>query len=337
MNVVTVKTMVDVTPSVAYDYLIRLGFTTIYDKYIDESGNLYTDISYPTALGGLTKGVTNFELTAAFAAIANGGVYTKPLLYTKILDHDGNVLIDNEPETSQVMKESTAWLLTNAMEDVVKVGTGSLTRFTSISMPVAGKTGTTSSDNDLWFVGYTPYYTAGIWSGYDTNKDQDDTRYHKILWRTVMQTIHEKLGKEYKEFTRPSSIVSATICTKSGKLAVSGLCDSYTRSEYFESGTVPTDTCDTHVRYRICSASHKIAGEYCPEDLVSSQVFLLKEETSTTDDTPYVISPNGLSDVCDVHTSPVVEEDPPTEGAEGQEGEAVTKPSQSPSAEGNSE
>jgi penicillin-binding protein 1A len=223
------------------------------------------------------------------------------------------------------------------MEDVVKVGTGSLTRFTSISMPVAGKTGTTSSDNDLWFVGYTPYYTAGIWSGYDTNKDQDDTRYHKILWRTVMQTIHEKLGKEYKEFTKPSSIVSATICTKSGKLAVSGLCDSYTRSEYFESGTVPTDTCDTHVRYRICSASHKIAGEYCPEDLVSSQVFLLKEETSTTDDTPYVISPNGLSDVCDVHTSPVVEEESPAEGAEGQEGEAVTKPSQSPSAEGNSE
>ncbi|MFW5669881.1 MAG: transglycosylase domain-containing protein, partial [Acetivibrio ethanolgignens] len=282
MNVVTVKTMVDVTPSVAYDYLMRLGFTTVYDKYVDENGKLFSDLQYPTALGGLTKGVTNFELTAAFAAIANKGVYTKPTLYTKILDHDGNVLLENKPETRQVMKESTAWLLTNAMEDVVKVGTGGLTRFTSMSMPVAGKTGTTSNDIDLWFVGYTPYYTAGIWSGYDNNKDQDNTSYHKVLWRTVMQTVHQKLDKEYKEFEKPGNIVTAKICTKSGKLAVDGLCDGCIRTEYFEAGTVPTEKCDIHVKFRICNKSKKIAGKYCPEDEVTEQVFLLKEETGKT-------------------------------------------------------
>ncbi len=307
MNVVTVKTMVDVTPSVAYDYLIRLGFTTIYDKYVDENGKLFSDIQYPTALGGLTKGVTNFELTAAFAAIANKGVYTEPILYTKILDHEGNVLLENEPETRQVMKESTAWLLTSAMEDVVKIGTGGLARFTTMSMPVAGKTGTTTKDVDLWFVGYTPYYTAGIWSGYDNNKDQDNTSYHKILWRTVMQTIHQKLKKEYKEFKRPGNIVSATICTKSGKLAVGGLCNSSARTEYFESGTVPSEKCDIHVKFRICKESKEIAGEYCPEDQVKEQVFLLKEETGHTADTPYVISPDDMNKTCHIHTSPPAE------------------------------
>ncbi|MFW5650924.1 MAG: transglycosylase domain-containing protein [Acetivibrio ethanolgignens] len=307
MNVVTVKTMVDVTPSVAYDYLMRLGFTTVYDKYVDENGKLFSDLQYPTALGGLTKGVTNFELTAAFAAIANKGVYTKPTLYTKILDHDGNVLLENKPETRQVMKESTAWLLTNAMEDVVKVGTGGLTRFTSMSMPVAGKTGTTSNDIDLWFVGYTPYYTAGIWSGYDNNKDQDNTSYHKVLWRTVMQTVHQKLDKEYKEFEKPGNIVTAKICTKSGKLAVDGLCDGCIRTEYFEAGTVPTEKCDIHVKFRICNKSKKIAGKYCPEDEVTEQVFLLKEETGKTADTPYVISPDELNETCHIHTSPVIE------------------------------
>ena len=308
MNVVTVKTMVDVTPTVAYDYLIRLGFTTVYDKYVDANGTLYSDIQYPTALGGLTKGVTNFELTAAFAAIANKGVYTEPILYTKILDHDGNVLIENKPETRQVMKESTAWLLTNAMEDVVKVGTGGLTRFTSMSMPVSGKTGTTSSDIDLWFVGYTPYYTAGIWSGYDNNKDQDNTSYHKVLWRTVMQTVHQKLGKEYKEFKKPSNITSAKICTKSGKLAVAGLCDGHARSEYFETGTVPTEKCDIHVKFRICKKSKEIAGEYCPASEVSEQVFLLKEETGKTADSPYVISPKEMTKTCHIHTTEVIEE-----------------------------
>lgn len=308
MNVVTVKTMVDVTPSVAYDYLIRLGFTTVYDQYVDENGKLYSDIQYPTALGGLTKGVTNFELTAAFAAIANKGIYTQPILYTKILDHNGNILLENKPEPQQVMKESTAWLLTNAMEDVIKAGTGSLTRFTEMSMPVAGKTGTTSNDIDLWFVGYTPYFTAGIWSGYDNNEDQDNTSYHKILWRTVMQAVHQKLGKEYKEFKKPGNIVSAKICTKSGKLAVDGLCSSTARTEYFESGTVPTEKCDIHVKFLICQESKEIAGEYCPEDAVKEQVFLLKEETGKTADTPYVIRPADMTETCHIHTTPVQEE-----------------------------
>lgn len=307
MNVVTVKTLVDVTPQIAYDYLVRLGFTTIYDNYVDSAGNSYSDIQLPTALGGLTKGVTNFELTSSFAAIANKGVYTEPILYTKILDHNGKVLIDNTPETRQVMKDTTAWLLTNAMEDVVKIGTGGKVRFDQISMPIAGKTGTTSSNNDLWFVGYTPYFTAGIWGGYDNNKSLTDTSFHKNLWRTVMQKLHIELGKEYTEFERPKNIVTANICTKSGKLAVDGLCDGYVRKEFFDASTVPKEKCDRHVRYRICKASGELAGEYCPSSSIIQRVFLIKDETGVTADTPNVISSSKVSRKCHIHNSSSVD------------------------------
>ncbi|MSS63523.1 transglycosylase domain-containing protein [Velocimicrobium porci] len=309
MNVVTVKTLVDVTPQVAYDYLLRLGFTTIYDNYTDAAGNSYTDIQLPTALGGLTKGVTNFELTGAFAAIANKGVYTKPILYTKIIDHNGKVLIDNEPETRRVMKDTTAWLLTNAMEDVVKIGTGGKVRFDQISMPIAGKTGTTSNNKDLWFVGYTPYYTAGIWGGFDNNQSLTDTSFHKNLWRIVMQKLHIELGKEYVEFEKPKNIVAATICTKSGKLAVDGLCDGHIRKEYFDASTVPKEKCDRHVKYRICKDSGELAGEYCPIHSIIEKTFLVKDETGTTADTPYVISSSKVNRTCHIHNASTIYEE----------------------------
>lgn len=322
MNVVTVKTMVDVTPTVSFDYLTNLGFTTIVDNYVGSDGKLYSDINYPTALGGLTLGVTNYELTAAFASVANGGVYTKPKLYTKVYDHSGTLLLDNESETKRVMKETTAWLLTDAMRDVVTSGTGTLARFSNIQMDEAGKTGTTTNNVDAWFVGYTPYYTASIWSGYDNNKKQSDTTYHKTLWRILMEKIHQTANKEYAEFKQPENIVTANICTKSGKLAVEGLCDSFTRTEYFDVATVPTETCDAHVKYRICTISGELAGEHCPSQYVIEKVFLLKEETGTTEDTPYVLSPSTASRTCGIHKGYAAPEDPEeNNGKEGPEEE----------------
>lgn len=293
MNIIAVKTLEAVTPQVGYDYLLKLGFTTLVDNN-DGSGN--SDIVYPLALGGITNGVTNLELTAAYAAIANGGTYKKPTLYTKIVDHNGNVLIDKtNPESEQVMKESTAWLLTNAMKDVVTSGTGKLCKFTSINMPVAGKTGTTSKNLDTWFAGYTPYYTASIWSGFDNNNlSQTEKSYHKIVWREIMERIHKEKNLETKDFERPDSIITASICTKSGKLAVDGLCNvalggSTVKTEYFAKGTIPTEKCDVHVKVKICKESGLIANEFCPEDEVEEIVYLNKgQEVTTTDDTKYL-------------------------------------------------
>lgn len=304
MNVVTVKTFNQVTPQVGFDYLQKLGFTSLVESETDQNGKVFSDINLPTALGGITKGVSNLELTAAMAAIANSGVYTKPTFYTKILDHDGKVLLENKPVTSQVMKESTAFLLTNAMEDVIKIGTGSAVRFPNIKMPIAGKTGTTSDDNDLWFSGYTPYYTATIWSGFDNNRTQADRSYHKRIWRDVMEKIHIQKSLENVPFTIPDSIVTAQICTKSGKLAVEGLCDHYVggstvKTEYFAKGTVPTEKCDIHVKATVCKDSGKIATEYCPKSSTKEQVYLIKEETNKTQDTPNILP----TDTCDVHTA----------------------------------
>ena len=207
INVVAVKCLEKVTPDLGLKYLDNFGFTTLAhgteaDK--DANGNVWSDANLATALGGITRGVTNVELCASYAAIANGGNYIKPIYYTKILDHNGNVLIENTAAERSVIKESTAFLLTSAMEDVVKQGTGTACQLDN--MPVAGKTGTTEAYNDLWFVGYTPYYTCAVWSGYDNNEKLPDyaRNFHKALWKKVMTRIHE--GLPSKEFEKLSLI-----------------------------------------------------------------------------------------------------------------------------------
>jgi penicillin-binding protein, 1A family len=303
MNIVTVKTLAEVTPKVGYEYLKKLGFTTLVESRTEADGRVVSDINLPMALGGLTDGVTNLELTAAYAAIANGGVYTEPIFYTKVLDHNGKVLLEKEPKKEQVMKESTAWLLTSAMEDVVKKGTGTNLKLKEIDMPIAGKTGSTSDYNDLWFSGYSPYYTATVWAGFDNNRTMTDRTFNRVIWRTIMERIHIEKGLEKKEFTMPSSIVKAKICTKSGKLAVEGLCDQYiggntVKVEYFAKGTEPTEKCDVHVKATICTESSALATEYCPADKLKEAVFLDKTETGVTNDTPYIL-PN---EKCTIHT-----------------------------------
>ena len=244
INVVAVKCLEKVPPELGLKYLDNFGFTTLAhgteaDK--DANGNVWSDANLATALGGITRGVTNVELCASYAAIANGGNYIKPIYYTKILDHNGNVLIENTAAERSVIKESTAFLLTSAMEDVVKQGTGTACQLDN--MPVAGKTGTTEAYNDLWFVGYTPYYTCAVWSGYDNNEKLPDyaRNFHKALWKKVMTRIHE--GLPSKEFEKPASVEKLSVCEETGLLPRAG-CPVIT--EYFDVGTMPTEYCDQH-------------------------------------------------------------------------------------------
>ena len=244
INVVAVKCLEKVTPELGLKYLDNFGFTTLAhgteaDK--DANGNVWSDANLATALGGITRGVTNVELCASYAAIANGGNYIKPIYYTKILDHNGNVLIENTAAERSVIKESTAFLLTSAMEDVVKQGTGTACQLDN--MPVAGKTGTTEAYNDLWFVGYTPYYTCAVWSGYDNNEKLPDyaRNFHKALWKKVMTRIHD--GLPSKEFEKPASVEKLSVCEETGLLPRAG-CPVIT--EYFDVGTMPTEYCDQH-------------------------------------------------------------------------------------------
>lgn len=263
-NIVAVKTLTQISPQLGFDYLQNFGFSTLVDKRVEKDGSIVSDIGQPLALGGITDGVTNMELNAAYATIANQGTYVKPKLYTKIIDHDGNVMIDNTaPESTQVIKASTAWLLTSAMVDVVTSGTGGSVNFGN--MAIAGKTGTTSDYKDVWFSGYTPYYTATTWTGYDNNvsmKTSAEKNLSKTMWKKVMSKIHENL--EYKSFPMANGIVTASICSKSGRLPIAGVCNGSVKTEYFAEGSVPTEYCDVHYFSNICGYCGLSAAEECP-------------------------------------------------------------------------
>lgn len=264
MNIITVKCFKDVTPQVGYDYLCNMGITTLKNGETSINGIAENDINESMCLGGLTEGVTNLELTGAYASIANQGTYVEPTFYTKVLDHDGNILIDNTPETKQVMKETTAWLINDAMQDVVTSGTGTAARLSS-GMIVSGKTGTTSSNYDFWFCGSTPYYTASIWMGYDSNTDFSNGNLHKVIWRKIMDNIiEEKQLDTSATFEKPGNIVSAKVCPSSGLQPVKGQCPS-SKTEYFAKGTEPTKNCELHQTIKLCDESHFKATKYCPD------------------------------------------------------------------------
>ncbi len=272
INVVAVKCLEQVTPELGLQYLDNFGFTTLAhgtEADTDENGNVWSDANLATALGGITRGVTNVELCASYAAIANGGTYIKPIYYTKILDHNGNVLIENTSAGRSVIKESTAYLLTSAMEDVVKKGTGTACQLDN--MAVAGKTGTTEAYNDLWFVGYTPYYTCAVWSGYDNNEKLPDyaRNFHKNLWKKVMTRIHQGLPE--KDFEKPASVEKLSVCAETGLLPRAG-CPVIT--EYFDVGTMPTEYCEEH--YYDTSDSYDYDTDYDNTD---------SDNTDTTQDT----------------------------------------------------
>lgn len=245
MNVVTSKLITAITPQLGFEYLQKFGFTTLVSKETLADGSIVSDINQSLALGGITYGVTNIELCAAYASIANKGQYIEPVYYTKVLDHDGKVLLESNPETHVVLKESTAWLLTSAMEDVVTSGTGTLCKVNG--MTVAGKTGTTTNDNDIWFAGYTPYLTASIWCGYDENAKLSNTSYHNAMWSKIVTRINEAKGYvEDPGFPMPDSIEEVKVCKETGELAVDGVCPNIV-TEYFSKGSIPSNVCSTHI------------------------------------------------------------------------------------------
>ncbi len=310
MNIVAVKCLVEtVTPALGFDYAESFGINTLVRE----------KDAYPAlALGGVSQGVTNMQLTAAYAAIANGGLYQEPILYTRILDSDGKILLDNESESRQVIKETTAFLLTDAMADSLEdtrlndLFSSSSPEAKPSNMSAAGKSGTTTDVNDLWFVGYTPYYTMAIWSGFDDNSNipsETDRDYHKVIWRKIMEQINE--GKPDIGFAVPADMVEVEICSKSGKLA-SDAChgdgrESIVYTEYFVKGTEPTEYCDLHYWVEVCPESNMRPGPYCPTTTYRSRIRLPEETTGSTQDSDYAYYSRQQ---CDVHTAPVLPTDP---------------------------
>ena len=194
LNTVSAQILDKLGPANSYEFLqTRLGVTSLVPS----------DMNYaPLALGQLTNGITVREMAQAYGALANDGIFTYARTYTHVTDSNGDLVLDNSPETIVAFKENTAWNITNMLQAAVAYGTGSEASL-GYSMPVAGKTGTTSDNCDRYFVGYTPYYVAAVWTGYDTPSPMYFYGNPAAqIWKKIMEPIHE--GLEYVDFPYPT-------------------------------------------------------------------------------------------------------------------------------------
>ena len=295
VNTLAVKILGQYTsPQVAYDFLVNnLGFSTDHLVVQEErNGTVFSDIGLAQlALGGLTDGVTTLEMASAYSAFPRGGLYIEPRTYTKVerVDPDTGavtVLLDNQAESHAAMKDSTAWYINTMLQNVIKNGTGTSARFEGSTMPIAGKTGTTTSRKDLYFVGYSAYYTAAVWSGFDQPERMSSglQQQSAVTWKKVMSAIHE--GLEDKSFPTPSAgTVTVPVCADSG-LQATEACKHDARTGEggriinmtFVKGDEPTTFCEVHKDVEICldapfldadgspNGMYHLAGEFCPEE-----------------------------------------------------------------------
>lgn len=171
------------------------------ERYVNIDAQKYNDVNLASlTLGGMTVGISPLEMAGAFSTFPNGGQFIKPSFVDKITDKSGKVIFENERETTEITSPQNAYIMTSMLESVVKRGTGTYANFSG--QAIAGKTGTTNSKRDSWFVGYTPYYTASVWIGNDDNTPLwDYSRMAANLWRSIMRDVHKDL--EYKDFTAP--------------------------------------------------------------------------------------------------------------------------------------
>ncbi len=259
INVLAVKLADMVGVENVFNQLKDFGITTLVD-----SGNINDMNLSAVSLGGMTKGISPFELATAYSVFPNKGIYSKPISFTKITDRSGEIIYENKIEKKRILDENVAFIITDMLRTAVSNGLCKKANFDN--MTVAGKTGTTSDKRDVLFIGFTPYYTGAVWFGNDVKLKMDEgSEAAAKFWRVVMQKIHE--GKEFRKFSIPSGIVTATVDRVSGKrpgeLSALDPNGSQVYSEYFISGTVPTETDDSHEKVLICADNHALAGPYC--------------------------------------------------------------------------
>ena len=307
-NIPAVKIMKELTPKKSIEYLQKMGLESI-DEEDDQVLSL--------AIGGMTHGASPLEMAAAYGTIANDGVYITPTFYTKVVDKDGNTVLTPNQEETRVFSEQTAYLAKSIAEEPVTASNGTATYCKISGMDVAAKTGTTDNSYDRWLCGFTPYYAAATWFGYDNNEEVRGFSQNPAgqIWDAIMTDIHKDL--EDATFERPSGIVEETVCRTTGCLATTGCTDTYT--EIFASNHLP-EKCQGHGSQSICSESKKVATQYCSEYCeVTTNYYgavLPKEQLKlwtpigrkVSDDTGRVY------ETCDIHTSPkeVEPEEPET-------------------------
>lgn len=263
-NIPFIKVVSELTPSKSTDYLQKMGVSSVEKD---------RDILPALSIGGFTDGITPLEMAGAYATIANNGVYRRPLFYTKVTDTDQNVVLEAKQDTEQVISEQAAYVIKDLLKSVVQSGTATYCKISGID--VAAKTGTTNSNYDKWLCGFTNYYTAATWYGFDQNEEiTGSTNVAGKIWSAVMSKVHS--GKSSSTFNKPSGVVTETICKTSGKKATSKCTDTY--QEIFVEGKVPGD-CDAHSSSaRICNDTGLLANDYCPNVVTKYYSYTVEKE-----------------------------------------------------------
>ncbi len=253
VNTIAVRVLEDITVDYSFDFLKNtLHMDNVIESYTTGSGQVVSDKDLaPLALGQFSYGITLWELTAGYDMFPNEGVYSKSRLWYKVLDSDGNVVLENEPDYEIAISEEAASIMTKMLQGVVTSGTGTAVTLDQY-VDVAGKTGTTTADFDRTFVGYTPYYLGGVWVGYDMNQALSDfgTNPAIQIWDKVMTMLHEDIfarvraGEEtLKSFEVSDRLVECTYCRYTGLLATESC---WGEKGYFTKDTVPTSYCYGH-------------------------------------------------------------------------------------------
>jgi len=320
-NTFPVKLVAQLGVNTVYNFLSdKLGISTLVDNGRRSDKNLSA-----LAIGGMTYGVTLREITTAYGIFPAGGVFTDSYTVISILDANGNVVVNNEPERHIAISEQSAQTMVKLMESVIDYGTAySYTKTVQkMKLSVAGKTGTTDNNFDKWFIGYSPYYVAGSWIGYDQNQNLGSTHGHITVWDAIMAEIHKtkftSKGIKLKSFDT-DYLISAKFCKDSGKL-ITDVCNADPRGSrvntgYYTKETLPTEECDVHVFARVCATCGKVAGDNCPEEATVVKVLLKVDRSHLSPkmkitDSAYVYKPY---DPCVCYDVPD-EEDP--EGGSG--------------------
>ena len=306
----------------ALDYLSKFGISTLVTSGGTNDANIAA-----VALGGMTKGITPLDLTNAYGAIANKGILNEVNTYKTVKSSKGEVILENVGKQTYIVDENVAYIVQDMMKTSVDSGVATPAKLSANNdiIQVSGKTGTTSSNIDAWFIGYTPYYVGGVWFGNDTNVPLDQgSRIAAQFWKTVMADIH--VDFEPKVFDVPAGIVTSTVDIISGKLPseLSSLDPRGTvRTEIFLRGTEPTETDDVHVMADVCTESGKLATEFCPTTLVESRLFVKRpvpydpSEHLDGRGNPIMLRDSGYDlpiDPCDIHSAETVTTEEETTG-----------------------
>ncbi len=242
LNTIPVQILEKLGAEKSFNFLTdKMGVTSLVRNETGADGKVYSDIGLSQlALGGLTHGISVEELTAAYSPFINRGIYSKPRWFTKVFDAEGEEILSNDEESKIAISAASAYVMSMMLREVVTSGTGVGAQLPS-GIFTAGKTGTTSNNHDRWFVGYTPYYVATVWYGYDTPQPIKASGNPCIsVWKNVMTQIHS--GKPNKTLTLPSGVKSATYCAETGNL-ISPTCSHEETSFWFLANNLPTESC----------------------------------------------------------------------------------------------